>query len=587
MQKLMKASSEDRDTFFKLIKTQCTASTTTTQELLVDGILRTSEEEICQGWKEHFGKLATPQDNNTYDTKYQQLVESDIKTIRQIIETYDTEPIQISVEQVRKAIGKLNTGKAPDADGITAEHLKNAGILLAGSITQIMNGIMKVQIIPERLKLGTLTPIWKKNEKNIPTNYRGITVISVLGKILESILKEELVPVITRKQSKFQRGFTKSTSPLNASLIMQEMILDSQQANKTLYVAYLDAKAAFDVVSHSSLLRKLYLSGISNALWTMIADTFRCASSVVKWNGLLSEPFEILQGVRQGGILSADEYKLYVNDLLLTLEGTSHGARIGNITCAAPTCADDVALMAHTREDLQCMLDICHNYSRMERYQLQPTKSMVMIFNPKTPTEVLQENSPFTLGEDQVPVVSKATHIGLIRDTDNTGKKSTLKNNVTKARKALYSLMGAGLHGTNGLRPALVIHLFTIYIIPILTYGLEIFLPSDNELKETTVFYEKTIKHLLSLPNNCARPAIYILSGLNPLQRLIHARALSLFGSIARNAESIEHHLAARQLTMKQPKDNSWFIKVKNILAVYDLPSALDLLDNPPQKNSG
>jgi hypothetical protein len=114
---------------------------------------------------------------------------------------------------------------------------------------------------------------------------------------------------------------------------------------------------------------------------------FRKPKTTVKWQGVTSDPFTIYQGVRQGGILSTDQYKCYNNDLLDRLIESHYGVRIGDIPCNAPTCADDVALLAHSRTDLQAMLDMCYSYSRMERFYLQPTKSMILILNDRDAQE--------------------------------------------------------------------------------------------------------------------------------------------------------------------------------------------------------
>ena len=306
-----------------------------------------------------------------------------------------------------KAIKSLNTKKAPDADGLTAEHIKNAGILMTGALTKIVNAIFREKKIPKRLKLGILTPIWKKNDKKLPTNYRGITVISIIGKLVEVLLREEVAPILAKTQNPLQRGFTRGTSPLHAAIMLQEAVMEAYSTKKPLYVALLDAKSAFDVVSHDSLLRKLFVDGIQGSLWSTIADTFKEAHTVVKWEGHLSPEFTIEQGVRQGGILSTEEYKRYVNDLLDRLETLGCGARIGDIKCVAPTCADDVALLANTSEDLQAILDQCYIYSQNERYQLQPVKSMVLIYNSsRIPLEHLKANSIFNVGGTAIPIVS-------------------------------------------------------------------------------------------------------------------------------------------------------------------------------------
>ena len=117
-----------------------------------------------------------------------------------------------------------------------------------------------------------------------------------------------------------------------------------------IYIAFLDAKSAFDVVSHDSLLRKLFHAGVKGVSWSLIHSLHAEAESVVKWNGAYSDVFKVDQGVRQGGILSTDLYKLYDNGLFDRLQLTGVGCHIGEISCVVPGCADDAAVLAETRK---------------------------------------------------------------------------------------------------------------------------------------------------------------------------------------------------------------------------------------------
>ena len=85
------------------------------------------------------------------------------------------------------------------------------------------------------------------------------------------------------------------------------------------------------MLSHDSLLRKLYNIGVEWKSWSVIHSLFQETVSAVKWNGLLSVKFRIEQGVRQGGILSTDSYKLYKNNALLRVENSGFGASIGTV----------------------------------------------------------------------------------------------------------------------------------------------------------------------------------------------------------------------------------------------------------------
>ena len=150
-------------------------------------------------------------------------------------------------------------------------------------------------------KLGVLTPVFKRKGSNLDAkNYRGITITPTISKILESVLRERIKPFILGSQNPLQRGFTEGSSPMNCSLILEEYIRNNKDAKVPTYIAFLDAKSAFDVVSHNSLLRKIYHIGIEGSLWNIISSLHSNARTVIKWEGQLSDVFDIGQGVRPG-----------------------------------------------------------------------------------------------------------------------------------------------------------------------------------------------------------------------------------------------------------------------------------------------
>ena len=105
------------------------------------------------------------------------------------------------------------------------------------------------------------------------------------------------------------------------------------------------------MVSHDSLLRKLFHAGVEGVSCSLVHSLHAEAESVVKWNGAYLEVFKVEQEVRQGGILSTDLYKLYGNSLFDRLQIPGIGCHIDEIFCVAPVCADDVALLAENKKD--------------------------------------------------------------------------------------------------------------------------------------------------------------------------------------------------------------------------------------------
>ena len=248
-----------------------------------------------------------------------------------------------------------------------------------------------------------------------------------------------------------------------------------------------------------------------------------------------------------------------------------------------PKCADDVSLIADSEKNLQILIDTVVNYSKQENYKLQPAKSAVMSFN----TNMENPGYNYTINNESIQKPDTIVHLGITHHRNYRKTTSTqIQQNMEKSRRTLYSLLGAGLHGKNGLNPTACLHLLQVFIIPILTYGLEILLPSRTELQTLEIFYRKILKQILSIPTHTADPAVYILAGVIPIESRIHKLALGMYADICRTSNSIEREITERQLGMKAINDNSWFSNLKQILAIYELPSSHNILDLPPTKNA-
>lgn len=147
------------------------------------------------------------------------------------------------------------------------------------------------------LKTGLLFPVYKnKGDQRDAKFYRGITITPVLSKIIEKIIKNRENNKILEKQNPLQRGFTQETSPLLCELFIEEFERDSSDLNLPTYIAFLDSKAAFDVVVHANLIRRLFQTGFTYQSILMIESLYDNATSCVKWKGQFSEKFKIAQG---------------------------------------------------------------------------------------------------------------------------------------------------------------------------------------------------------------------------------------------------------------------------------------------------
>ena len=165
-----------------------------------------------------------------------------------------------------------------------------------------------------------------------------------------------------------------------------------------------------------------------------------------------------------------------------------------------------------------------------------------------------------------MPNVEQTMHMGILRSADT--EQSATKENIKKARKTLYSLISFGLH--------------------VLIYCMEVVLPRQKNMDLLEKLNKKFLKLILSLPVNTSVPAVYVLSGMLPIEEIIHKRTLTFFGIICRLPETtIEHRLAVRQLSVKSFYSHNWFIAAKGNLSQVKSPNPLDLLDTPLQSFTG
>ena len=200
---------------------------------------------------------------------------------------------------------------------------------------------------------------------------------------------------------------------------MEECYREVVDNNAEGQVILLDTKTAFDKVIHSHMERRVYQAWIDDKHWVLIKSLHENAESSIKWAGQIPEPFQVNQTVRQGGILSTDLYKLYINQLLARLESANIGMRIGNISTNCTACADDVALLSGNPDHTQILINMCNDYAHMEGYELQPAKSVALNIKAKSTKKSLNVKN-YKLGTKTMPTVESAVHLGIIRTTSLT-----------------------------------------------------------------------------------------------------------------------------------------------------------------------
>jgi len=232
----------------------------------------------------------------------------------------DTEALNAAIteEEIRKNVKSMKNRKAGGPDDIVNEYIKYGLDKLLPVYLIFFNKVLETSEIPEDWVIGEIIPLYK-GEGNIkdPVNYRGITLLSCLGKLFTSIINRRLTIFIETNSllSENQTGFRKGYSTIDHCFLLNCIVDIFKKSSKKLYCAFVDYRQAFDKIWRNGLWYKIINMGISGKVLSVIMNLYKNIKSCVLVNKIKSNCFMSKVGVRQGENLSPLLFSIFVNDL--------------------------------------------------------------------------------------------------------------------------------------------------------------------------------------------------------------------------------------------------------------------------------
>jgi len=277
--------------------------------LSADGsTLISDKEKLLERWAEHFnGVLNRPSAIN--DEAINRLHQVPIN------ESLDEVP---SLEETRKAIHQLSSNKAPGVDSIPAEIYKEGGEALTAKLLDLFTLIWKEETVPQELKDASIVHLYKrKGNRQSCDNHRGISLLSIAGKILARVLLNRLIIHLENGHlPESQCGFRKERGTVDMVFAARQLQEKCQEQNVDLYSTYVDLTKAFDTVSRDGLWRIMAKYGCPRKFIAVVRQLHQGMQARVQDNGEMSQPFPVSNGVKQGCVLAPTLFSIMFSAML-------------------------------------------------------------------------------------------------------------------------------------------------------------------------------------------------------------------------------------------------------------------------------
>ena len=462
---------------------------TVVNELILDQNNFTSPKDIAEGFNDYFSNigpnLASKIDSSNYN------FETYVKNGKSEFAAFQP----VTVSHVCRLLLGLSGNKATGIDKISCKIIKKAAPIISDSLTLIFNQAITLSSFPDEWKMAKVVPLYKNGQRNIPGNYRPISVLPAISKIMERILYDQLYDYLTKFEllSDSQFGFRKFHSTASALLDCTNdwyVNLDRKMFN---LVVLIDLKKAFDTVDHQILLRKLELYGIKGQALTLLKSYLTNRKQKCQIKNSFSSERLIKCGVPQGSILGPLFFLLYVNDLPQCLNKTKPClfADDTNLTASGDSITDVEIAVNSDLENLRKWL-IANKLS------LNVAKTEFMLIGSKQ--KISNSHPNVVIENKQIKQVYECKTLGVTVDQHLSWKSNT--ENICKK-------ITAGISAIRRVKPFVdketLISIYNDIVRPYFDYCCEVW----------DVFGETQSKRLQKLQNRAARIILNMSNDVN------------------------------------------------------------------------
>ena len=404
---------------------------------------------------------------------------------------------EISLEEIQKAIKSLKRNKAPGKDNVTNEMIKCSNSFLIHKLYTLFNEIFNSGIYPKSWNTDLIYSVHKSGNKDDPNNYRGITLSNCISKLFHTVLFKRFESLFEKENiiSPAQAGFRKNHRTTDHIFTLFTLIKKYMKKGY-LYTCFVDFRKAYDTICRDSLLHKLRGVGVEGKMLKLLKSMYSTTEVSLIYQNYLTDSFPTTVGLKQGDLLSTIFFNLYINDLPTYLSSMQKKyspektPMLNEAEISSLLFADDLVILALTKEDLQEKLQILEDYCDKWGLEVNIKKTKIMIFNKQG--SVIRKHQ-FFYKNQALETAKQYTYLGFTF-VPSGSKTVGIDNLISKGKKAWFSIQKMIAKSKEKTISA-YLKLIDSIIKPIILYASE----SWGDALKNDVFVNKLEKFHLSM----------------------------------------------------------------------------------------
>ena len=391
-------------------------------------------------------------------------------------------------QEIAKIILSLKNKNSSGYDGISNVLIKKLTSEICYPLAIIFNKSILEGKFPRAMKVADVLPVFKSKDKSVCTNYRPISLLPVVSKVLERIIYKRLYYFLQKEHLLYnsQYGFRNKHSTINAVMEFVGKVLNGFENEQYTLSVFLDLSKAFDTIDHNILLNKLDRYGIRGQANNWFKSYLSERQQQVKYtDGVRSRLMTVNCGVPQGSVLGPLLFIIYTNDIYKSVVG-SHCILFADDTTMFSIHKDIDTLVKIITKDMNILID----WFKANKLSLNLGKTNCMLFKPKHKKE---RNVVLNFDSETLRSVSNTKFLGLIID-ENLTWSNHIKNVHLKLAKGLYTLRSVRKSLPNWTKRILYMSFINSHI----NYGLSLWGPMalSSDIKKLEKQQKKALRHI-------------------------------------------------------------------------------------------